>query len=103
MEFYKSHDYLCATGPCYAKGYYCQKKLCFVATDLDYLVTVLKTLLVRDDCFWGKYSTEAVDGMYVGRIFLTNPAAVGEVWKQYKCDNKLFCLIQDDDFTSIFR
>ena len=74
-----------------------------MATDRNYLVSVLDTLLARDDCFWVKYSPIAKDGMYLGRAFLTNPTAVGVAWRKYKEDPKLMCSIQDDDFAHAFR
>jgi hypothetical protein len=103
MDFYEVDDYRCACGPAYAKGYYCQKKLCFVATDCAYLVTVLETLLARDDCYWAKYSRTAKDGMHLGRVFMINPTVVGELWQKYKNDPKLMCSIQDDDFVYWLR
>ncbi len=103
MEFYDANGFKCANGPALQKGYYCQKKLCFVATDCAYLVSVLETLLQRDDCFWVKYSPSPKDGMHLGRAFMTNPHAVGSLWQRYKNDDKLMCSVQDDDFVATFR
>ena len=81
----------------------CQKKLCFVATDLALLADVLGQLAERPDCWYVKYSTYQKDGMYLGRCFLMDEHEVGVVWAQYKEHPRLFCTIQDDDFTAPFR
>jgi hypothetical protein len=81
----------------------CQKKLCFVATDLALLADVLGQLAERPDCWYVKYSTYQKDGMYLGRCFLMDEHEVGVVWAQYKEHPRLFCTIQDDDFTAAFR
>jgi hypothetical protein len=81
----------------------CQKKLCFVATDRALLAEVLRELGERDDCVYVKYSTYAKDGMYLGRCFLTCEHEVGVLWAHFKEHPRLFCSIQDDDFTLPFR
>ena len=81
----------------------CQKKLCFVATDRAFLAEVLRELAERPDCYYVKYSTVARDGMYLGRCFLTDEIAVGLLWARYKPHPRLFCSVQDDDFTAPFR
>jgi hypothetical protein len=98
------------TGPAFydKKGWFknkrgCQKKLCFVATDLALLADVLGQLAERPDCWYVKYSTYQKDGMYLGRCFLMDEHEVGVVWAQYKEHPRLFCTIQDDDFTAAFR
>jgi len=102
MGFYEENGFLCADGK--ASGQHpCQKKLCLVATDRDYLVSVLEKVLERDDCFWVKYAPEPVSGMYLGRVFLTAPGEIGELWKAFKKDRKLLCSVQDDDFIALFR
>ncbi len=50
-----------------------------------------------------KYSREPRDGMYLGRAHVRDPVLVGELWARYKVDKKLFCSVQDDDFTVLFR
>lgn len=102
MIFYEQKGFICADGKASTR-HPCQKKLCFVATDKAYLIAFLERLLERDDCFWVKYSPESHDGMYLGRAFLTDPRAVGEVWRDTKHDPKLFCSVQDDDFVLTFR
>jgi hypothetical protein len=86
-----------------AGGRYCQKKLCFVATDRALLADVLRQLAERPDCHYVKYSTFQKDGMYLGRCFLLDEQAVGVLWAEYKKHPRLFCSIQDDDFTAPFR
>jgi hypothetical protein len=86
-----------------AEGRYCQKKLCFVATDQALLADVLSQLAERPDCHYVKYSTYQKDGMYLGRCFLLDEHAVGELWAEYKEHPRLFCSVQDDDFTAPFR
>jgi hypothetical protein len=81
----------------------CQKKLCFVATDREFLAEVLDELAMRSDCVYVKYSIRPRDGMYLGRCFLLDEHEVGKLWAQYKAHPRLFCSVQDDDFTAPFR
>jgi hypothetical protein len=81
----------------------CQKKLCFVATDRALLADVLRELTERPDCYYVKYSVYPRDGMYLGRCFLVDEHDVGVLWATYKEHPRLFCSIQDDDFTAPFR
>ena len=82
---------------------YCQKKLCFVATDRAMLADILRVLAERPDCHYVKYSVHPRDGMYLGRYFLVNEHQVGVLWAEYKGHPRLFCSVQDDDFTAPFR
>ena len=81
----------------------CNKKLCFVATDQALLAEVLQQLADRPDCYYVKYSIEPRDGMYLGRCFLTDEHEIGVLWAKYKRHPRLFCSVQDDDFTAPFR
>ena len=81
----------------------CNKKLCFVATDQEFLADVLAELAERTDCYYVKYSVEPRDGMYLGRCFLMSAREVGLLWAKYKDHPRLFCSIQDDDFAAAFR
>lgn len=103
MGFYEENGFVCANGPAWEAGFHCQKKLCLVATDRAYLVGVLERYLARDDCFFVKYSPEPRDGMHLGRIFLTDAREIGAAWSALKKDPKLFCSVQDDDFTVSYR
>lgn len=87
----------------YAGRPYCQKKLCFVATDLELLAEVLARLAERPDCHYVKYSLYSRDGMHLGRCFLSDEQEVGRLWAEFKPHPRLFCTIQDDDFTAAFR
>ncbi len=89
--------------PWYKQKRSCQKKLCFVATDQALLAEVLRELAERPDCRYVKYSNYQKDGMYLGRCFLMYEHEVGVLWAQYKSHPRLFCSIQDDDFTARFR
>ena len=60
-------------------------------------------LAERPDCYYVKYSTYQKDGMYLGRCFLMDEHEVGLLWAKYKEHPRLFCSIQDDDFTAPFR
>jgi hypothetical protein len=82
---------------------YSNKKLCFVATDQQFLAQLLRELADREDCYFVKFTTEPKDGMYLGRCFLVTDAAVGGLWRQYKVHPRLMCTVQDDDFTEKFR
>jgi len=90
-------------GPASKDGRYCNKKLCLVATDKDYLVRLLFEIARRADCFYVKYTPASRDGMYLGRIFLVDEHEVGLLWARFKRDEKLLCSVQDDDFTRPFR
>lgn len=85
------------------EGRCCNKKLCFVGTDKALLADVLLQLTWRHDCYYVKYSVHPRDGMYLGRCFLMNEHEVGKVWALYKAHPRLFCSVQDDDFTEPFR
>ena len=80
-----------------------QKKLCFVATDREFLAKILLDLSRRSDCYFVKYTSEPRDGMYLGRCFMLDDRRVGELWNEFKQHPKLMCTIQDDDFTLQFR
>jgi len=84
-----------------AKG--CQVKLCFTATDLDFLVELLYELSLDERCMFVKYSHTAKDGMYLGRCFMDDVALIGELWQKYKLHPKLMCSIQDDTAVDRFR
>jgi hypothetical protein len=99
----RSPKFLHRTGPAYALGNNCNKKLCFTSCDQELLAWHLYQLSLQGDCFFVKFGITARGGMYLGRCFLSNPAAVGEVWARYKDHPSLFCTIQDDDFTDGFR
>jgi len=100
----QTESYLVRHGPARVRGdNRCNKKLCFVATDKDFLVELLTELSDRDDCWAVKHSVSSRDGMYLGRCFLTDARTVGDLWDEYKRHPKLMCSIQDDDFTASFR
>ena len=80
-----------------------QKKLCFVATNQALVANVLRVLAERPDCVYVKYSIHPRDGMYLGRCFLVDDYQVGLVWAEYKEHPRLFCSVQDDEFTLPFR
>ena len=102
--FEPNHDVFRARwGPSGKGGAHSHRKLCFVATDREYLVRLLHELSERDDCHFTKYSVEAKDGMYLGRAFMKDDRIVGDLWDKYKRDPKLMCSVQDDDFTLSFR
>ena len=111
MSYVKSFFRLTANGyfmHCHGPEWYkgnpgCQKKLCFVATDQALLADVLYELAERPDCVYVKYSVHPRDGMYLGRCFLVDEHEVGVLWAKYKEHPRLFCSIQDDDFTAPFR
>jgi hypothetical protein len=50
-----------------------------------------------------KYSIEPRDGMYLGRAFFVDGDLLGRLWAAYKSHPKLFCSVQDDDWTKCFR
>ena len=80
-----------------------KRKLCFVATDLTFLVELLYELSNRPDAVFVKYSIEPKEGMHLGRCFLNDDRAVGELWQKYKVHPKLMCSVQDDDWSIGFR
>jgi hypothetical protein len=96
--------FMARLGPAWnEEGRCCNKKLCFVATDRALLADVLEQLVERPDCYYVKYSVRPRDGMYLGRCFLMDEHEVGVLWAEYKRHPRLFCSVQDDDFTASFR
>jgi hypothetical protein len=81
----------------------CNKKLCLVATDKEYLVRLLFGLVNDENCYFVKYSAAPKDGMHLGRVFLCDETRVALLWRKLRSDPKLMCSIQDDDFTGPFR
>jgi hypothetical protein len=103
-SFTVSRDVLMARdGAAKRRGQRSNKKLCFVSTNKEHLVRLLFELSSRDDCCWVKYSISPHDGMYLGRVFMTTDEIVGRLWAQYKAADKVYCTVQDDDFTQRFR
>jgi hypothetical protein len=82
---------------------YSKKKICLVATDKRFLMTLLYQFSMRDDCYFVKYSTVDRDGMYLGRCFLTSDSAAGRLCQEYKAHPKLMVSIQDDEFFETYR
>jgi hypothetical protein len=81
-------------GPAYFVGKpYCNKKLCFVATDQAVLAEVLRQLALRSDCHYVKFSIRPRDGMYLGRCFLLDEREVGLLWARYKNHPRVFCTV----------
>ena len=103
-NFYEEGSFLCRNGAAKSRSKdYANKKLCFVATDQNFLMELLFELSNLEDCFFVKLSSRSRDGMYLGRCFFTTDKLVGDYWAKYKMHPKLMCCIQDDDFTSEFR
>jgi hypothetical protein len=99
IEFYDVRQYRAARGPMFdEEGDSPRYKLCVVATDLDYLLDFLTRSVSRPDGYYVKYSEEAKDGMYLGRVFMGTEAAVGQLWAEVKDDDKLLASVQDDHF-----
>lgn len=90
-------------GPAEHAKSYSRKKLCFVATDKAFLVSLLHELSQREDCFRVKYSVRARDAMYLGRCFLTSDVAAGRLCQELKMHPKLMVTIQDDEFFNPYR
>jgi hypothetical protein len=67
------------------------------------LADVLRQLAERPGCYYVKYSIHPRDGMYLGRCFLMDEPEVGKLWAKFKTHPRLFCSVQDDDFTARFR
>ena len=96
--------YMARRGAGHAKDSpYCNKKLCFSATDLPLLAGLLAELAEDPDCYFVKFSTGTRDGIYLGRCFFRSEERVGETWARYKMHPKLLCSVQDDDFTTSYR
>ena len=91
-------------GPAYEKdASYCNSKLCFVATDQDFLRDLLLDLSRDPDCYFVKYDTNPRDGMYRGRCFYISLEKVGQTWARYKMHPKVICTVQNDDVTGPWR
>lgn len=78
-------------------------KVCFVATDREFLAGLLLELAARPDCFYVKYSIEPRDGMYLGRCFLLTNGASAKLCAAHKGHPRLMTCLQDDDFFNPFR
>ena len=79
------------------------KKLCLTATDKAFLVRLLYEFSALPECYAVKYSHTAKDGMYLGRIFVTDEAELGRLWSDLRDHPKLMCSLQDDDAVARFR
>ena len=84
---------------------HCNKKICFAAVDLSFLAHLLRELSDHPKAFFVKFSTHPRDGMYLGRCFFieTEEEMVGVTWAEYKNHPKVFCNVQNDDFTMPWR
>ena len=82
---------------------FCNKKLCFAATDLAFLAQLLAELGEDPQAYFVKFSTRPRDGMYLGRCFFIDARSVGKAWAEYKNHPKVFCNVQDDDFSIEWR
>ena len=104
-EFVPSHggEFMSRYGPAGRSATYSKKKVCFVATDKQYLVASCTIYRMRDDCYYVKYSCAARDGMYLGRCFLTSDSAAGRLCQEFKAHPKLMVSIQDDEFFEAYR
>ena len=68
---------------------YCNKKICFAATDVQFLAELLGELAEHPKAYFVKFSTYTRDGMYLGRCFFIDEQTVGETWAKYKMHPKL--------------
>jgi hypothetical protein len=82
---------------------YCNKKICFAATDIQFLAELLHELSEHPKAYFVKFSTKPRDGMFLGRCFFIDKESVGVTWAKYKGHPKVFCNIQDDDFSIGWR
>ena len=82
---------------------YCNKKICFAATDISFLSHLLHELSEHPQAYFVKFSTSPRDGMYLGRCFFIDQESVGKTWAKFKAHPKVFCNIQDDDFSIGWR
>ncbi len=103
-KFEKKGSFLCRDGKAKASNEsYSKQKLCFVASDKDFLMSLLLELSENDQCYFVKLSDSARDGMFLGRCFFIEDKVSGNVWAQYKAHPKVFCSVQDDEFVKPFR
>lgn len=103
-EFEQKGSFLCKDGKARARtDFHSNKKLCFVATDKEFLMGLLVELASMDECYFVKLTANPRDGMYLGRCFFTSDELVGEHWARYKNHPKVMCNVQDDDFTTKYR
>ncbi len=103
-NFEKKGFYMSRDGKAKERGEkYANKKLCFVATDIEFLANLLFRLSNHEECYGVKYSHLEREGMYLGRCFMAKEEIIGKLWRKYKNHPKLMCSVQDDDFTMKFR
>jgi hypothetical protein len=97
-------SFLCKDGPARLRGEKpVNKKLCFVVTDKELVVSILDELASLEACYWVKHTVTGKEGMFLGRCFLTDEDLLGRLWDKYKKHPRLMCTLQDDDFTKRFR
>lgn len=97
-------SFLCKDGPAKVRGEKpVNKKLCFVVTDKELVVSILDELASLEACYWVKHTVADKAGMFLGRCFLTDAELLGRLWDKYKKHPRLMCTLQDDDFTARFR
>lgn len=98
MDFKTSGSFLCIDGPAKLTNKMAsQQKLCFTATDFEFLKSLLKQLSKNEECYFVKTSKKSRDGMYLGRCFFTSPNKAWAIWAEYKNHPKLRVSIQNDD------
>lgn len=90
-------------GPPGKSAAHSNRKVCLVATDAPFLVSLLEEQAARPDCYFVKYSTFVREGMVLGRVFMTSDEAAGRLCQDLKAHPKLFAALQDDDFFAAFR
>lgn len=82
---------------------YSNKKLCFTATDKEFLAALLYNLSLRPECYFVKLTAEPREGMYLGRCFAVDDDTAARWWREFKPHPRMMCNLQDDDFVEKYR
>lgn len=102
-NFLRKGPFLYRNGQGHTRGEYSKKKLCFAATDKEFLMNLLFEFSQDANCYFVKFTEKARDGMYLGRAFFVSDEIAAQQWAKYKPHPKLLCSIQDDEFVKPYR
>ena len=78
-------------------------KLCITTRNQEVLVQELLEVSRLPHCFAVKFSTQAKEGMYLGRTYILGDEENGRLWQKFKRHPHFYCSLQDDGYTARFR
>jgi hypothetical protein len=81
----------------------CKKKLCAISADRQFLFDMMFEMSRANDCFEVKIRKEDRNGVFFGHCYFTNESSLGDAWAKYESHPKTWVVIQDDEFSDLFR